>query len=132
MPEMIEWKGEIIGIFIRGNFSPEKTHFITTAKEPLQCGIGVFKKGSKVEPHRHVGDPAVVSEFQEFISIRKGKALAKVFSPEGQMIQELTMNVGDSLLLLRGGHSFDFDEDTELMEIKQGPYLGREKMKSLL
>jgi hypothetical protein len=132
MPEMIEWKGETIGIFIQGKFSPEKTRFITTPKEPLQCGIGVFKKGSAVEPHRHVGDPAVISEFQEFIMIRRGQAVAKVYSPEGEMIRQITMQVGDSLLLLRGGHSFNFEEDTELLEVKQGPYLGREKMKSLL
>ena len=123
---------DLIAVFIPATFHPEKTAFLTPLTEPLQCGIGVFGEGKVVEPHRHVGDPATVSEFQEFILIRKGKALADVFDVEGRMIKTYEMNEGDALLLLRGGHAFKFLEPTELLEVKQGPYLGREKMKQLL
>ena len=34
------------------------------------------------------------------------------------------MGEGDFLLLLGGGHSFEMLEDSELIEIKQGPYAG--------
>lgn len=129
MAEYIRWKDQTLGIFIRGYESPDKTQFLTTNEEPLQCGLGVFKKGGHVEPHKHVSDPATISEFQEFILIRKGKALAEVYTPDGDPVCKIEMNAGDSLLLLRGGHSFKFLEDTHLLEVKQGPYIGREKMK---
>lgn len=132
MIEKIERNGQLIAISMNGSFTPQKTRFLTPLEEPLQCGIGVFAKGSVVEPHKHVGAPATVSEFQEFIFIRKGRALAEVFDTDGESIRKIEMRAGDALLLLRGGHAFYFEEDTELLEVKQGPYLGRELMKQPL
>ena len=132
MIEFIQWKGTTIGIFLPRDHSPSKTEFVTPLDEPLQLGIGVFKQGARVEPHRHVGSPAQVTEFQEFISLRRGLAMAQVFDPEGGLLKEIEMRPGDALLLLRGGHAFHFLEETELLEVKQGPYLGRENMKQAL
>lgn len=132
MIENIQWNGVTIGIFLPRDHSPAKTQFVTPLDEPLQLGIGVFKQDAKVEPHRHVGSPAKIVEFQEFISIRKGRAMAQVYDPEGKLLREIEMLPGDALLLLRGGHAFHFLEETEILEVKQGPYLGRENMKQLL
>lgn len=132
MVEYIHSHDTLVAIFVPGSASPEKTRFITEKEEPLQWGIGVFKKGSMVEPHCHASSPATIKEFQEFILIRKGKAQAEVYAPSGALLRTITMEQGDALLLLRGGHAFYFDEDTELLEVKQGPYLGREEMKHAL
>jgi len=129
MIQLIRSDKNLCAIFVPGTYSPEETKFITPDDEPLQWGIGVFKKGSVVEPHRHVGAQSPVREFQEFICIRRGLAIAEIFDEEGEKIQEIRMCAGDALLLLRGGHAFQFEEDTELLEVKQGPYQGRENMK---
>ena len=34
------------------------------------------------------------------------------------------MKPGDFLLLVSGGHSFEFIEKSEIIEVKQGPYVG--------
>lgn len=34
------------------------------------------------------------------------------------------LNEGDLIMLIRGGHGFSVIEDLEMIEIKQGPYLG--------
>ena len=34
------------------------------------------------------------------------------------------LSTGDIILLASGGHGFEMIEDAELIEIKQGPYLG--------
>jgi hypothetical protein len=130
--EMLTWREKLIAIFIRDSFSPIKTRFLTPLDEPLQCGIGIFKKGAVVEPHRHVGIPATVTEFQEFIYLKRGFAIAEVYDPEGKLLSKIEMRSGDALLLLRGGHAFYFQEDSEILEVKQGPYLGREMMKQPL
>lgn len=132
MIEYIQSQGKDIAIFVPGHFTPEQTRFITKNAEPMQWGIGVFKKGAKVEPHRHMGVPATVSEFQEFIMIRQGRVVAEVFDEAGELVRKIEMVAGDALLLLRGGHGFEFLENAELLELKQGPYLGREKMKAPL
>jgi len=35
-------------------------------------------------------------------------------------------------MLLSGGHGFEFLEDTKMIEIKQGPYAGRDNDKIIL
>jgi hypothetical protein len=34
------------------------------------------------------------------------------------------LNEGDLIMLIQGGHGFSVVEDLEMIEIKQGPYLG--------
>ncbi|MBI1860620.1 MAG: hypothetical protein HYR96_06860 [Deltaproteobacteria bacterium] len=132
MLEILTSGDQMIAIFIGATHSPEKTSFLTPLSEPIQLGIGVFKKGGCVEPHRHRGKAAVVEEFQEFIMVKRGKVIASVYDTSDTLLKEFEMGPGDSLLLLRGGHAFHFLEDTEFLELKQGPYLGRENMKTLI
>jgi hypothetical protein len=35
-----------------------------------------------------------------------------------------TLHGGDVILLIKGGHGFEVEEDVEMFEIKQGPYAG--------
>lgn len=132
MLEIISSADQVIAIFIGAAYEAPKTRFLTPNEEPIQLGIGVFSKGGAVEPHRHVGIPATVREFQEFILVRRGRVVATVFDSRNHELKRLEMGPGDSLLLLRGGHSFEFIEDTEFLELKQGPYLGREQMKQII
>ena len=127
------WDGpKLLAIFVRADYDPPKTRFLTENSEPLQFGIGVFPAGHEVMPHRHTGKPVNIDVFQEFILLPSGKAIAKVYNEEGGLISSMTMKAGDSLLLLRGGHGFTFLEPTQLLEIKQGPFLGTATMKAPL
>src|SRR5205814_8985532 len=86
VPSMVEYisaDDKTLAVFVSGNSSPEETRFLTTNDEPIQWGIGVFRKGSRVEPHCHASTPVVITEFQEFIMIRKGGATAHGFDPAG-------------------------------------------------
>jgi hypothetical protein len=130
--ELIEAKGQLVAIFLRGAHSAKRTSFLTPHREPFQLGIGVFKKGSEVEPHFHASLPATIHEFQEFILVRTGHVISSLYDADGDPLKELEMQTGDALLLLRGAHGFRFLEDTELLEIKQGPYMGRDQMKKRL
>lgn len=132
MLEIISSGDLLIAIFIGNSYSASKTAFLTPTSEPIQMGIGVFPKGGFVEPHRHRGKPAHVEEFQEFIMVKRGRVIASVFDTTDTLLKEFEMGPGDSLLLLRGGHGFQFVEDTEFLELKQGPYLGRKNMKTII
>ena len=39
---------------------------------------------------------------------------------------------GDSMLQFSGGHGFEFQEDSRLLEVKQGPYVSHQLDKVLL
>ena len=43
-------------------------------------------------------------------------------------VAELEVKGGDVIILLRGGHGYDILEDgTQVLEIKNGPYVGPDK-----
>lgn len=129
MLEIVSTDGKLLAIFIGATYQSGKTSFLTPDCEPIQIGLGHYGKGAMVVPHSHVGLPANITEFQEFIQVRSGKVIADVFDTNDHFVRSFEMLPGDSLFLLRGGHGFHFVEDTEFLELKQGPYLGREKMK---
>jgi len=49
-----------------------------------------------------------------------------------QKINEAILTDGDLIVLLSGGHGFEFLEETKMIEVKQGPYTDREHDKILL
>ena len=47
-----------------------------------------------------------------------------IFNDDQQLIATRELRTGDVVILVNGGHGFRMQEDTVLLEIKQGPYLG--------
>jgi hypothetical protein len=54
------------------------------------------------------------------------------FYDDGEKIKTTILNMGDTILLISGGHGFDMLEDSKIIEVKQGPYGGMEQDKKLL
>ena len=48
--------------------------------------------------------------------------MLKFFDTEDRQVAERILDQGDSLLQMSGGHGFQFEEPTRLMEVKLGPY----------
>jgi hypothetical protein len=62
---------------------------------------------------------------QEVLYIRKGSIRANIYNGQDQKIDELVAREGDVLMLLRGGHGYQIlEDDTQVLEIKNGPYVG--------
>jgi len=49
-----------------------------------------------------------------------------------QKINEAILTDGDLIVLLSGGHGFEFLEETKMIEVKQGPYTVRDNDKEIL
>ena len=57
----------------------------------------------------------------------KGAILAEIYDLEENKIESLTVNQGEMLVLLESGHGYTIlEEDTTVLEVKNGPYLGAE------
>ncbi len=53
---------------------------------------------------------------------------ADIYSEKIQLVESLELRKNDALILLRGGHGFEIiDDDTQVLEVKNGPYLGADK-----
>ena len=124
MVEKIECGGKILAIILRQNYEPEGVNFITAEDNPLQLGVLKHQKGSKIKPHIHKSSPRIVNEIQEVLHIAYGKVEAEFYTGDGKKVGDVTLNSGDTILLLSGGHGFNLLEDSKIIEIKQGPYRG--------
>jgi hypothetical protein len=102
-------------------------NFFSHDKEFIQVGIWGYGKGKKLEAHIHNEVKREVPWTQEVLFVRKGKLRANIFNTSKNKIAELEVNAGDIIILLRGGHGYDIlEEGTQVLEIKNGPYVGPE------
>jgi mannose-6-phosphate isomerase-like protein (cupin superfamily) len=63
---------------------------------------------------------------QETLFIKKGKVKVTFYNEQKQFLETCTLKSGDVILLVSGGHDFEMLEDTDMIEVKQGPYAGED------
>jgi hypothetical protein len=114
--------GEALCYIIRASYHAEKTEFFTPSSYSQQLGIIKYQKEGKIKPHYHNPVPREVLYTQEVLVVRKGSVKVNLYDNEKNFVASEILHVGDTILLASGGHGFEMLEDTELLEIKQGPY----------
>lgn len=124
MIEPIVIDGVQVALIVRANFQPAKTQFLTTDQDVLQLGYIVYGAGKSITPHIHKPAERHIRGTPEALYVLKGRMRTIFYSNEKVRKGEVILDQGDVILLFEGGHGFDMLEDTVLMEIKQGPYLG--------
>jgi hypothetical protein len=99
-----------------------KAH-VTDNELPLQVVILNREKGSKVKPHYHkVLDPLPGESKFQLMMCQRGLGRIGVYTREGDHLRDVDLRPFDFILLLEG-HSIEFvEEDTKLLELKQGPF----------
>ena len=98
-------------------------HFYAKDENALQVGKQFRAKGEKTKPHRHLPVKIEREEaLQEVLYIEKGKVKIIFYNNRWEEIDSRILSKGDMILLIEGGHSFEFLEETEMIEVKQGPY----------
>jgi mannose-6-phosphate isomerase-like protein (cupin superfamily) len=70
--------------------------------------------------------PREVQFTQEVLFIRKGRLRVDFYDPEQHYLESRILGPGDVILLIQGGHGFDVLEEVEMVEVKQGPYVGEQ------
>ena len=124
--------GSTIAIVVRKNFKKEGMNFLSEDIFPLQLGVNSYKKGYKIDGHFHQKREVMVDNFQEVIYFKSGKALVKLFDLNKKLVESISLSAGDLIFFVDGGHGFEMSEDTTFIEIKQGPYFGKDKDKDLI
>lgn len=118
---------------IRAHYSPSSTEFFTPDNYSQQLGIIKYPETGSIKPHYHNKVAREVFYTQEVLVIRKGKVRVNLYGTESlNFLTSVVLSRGDTILLATGGHGFEMLEDTEMLEIKQGPYNGVENDKTHL
>lgn len=100
--------------------------FVTDDKQGLQVGVLRFASDHIVPAHHHVGHERKTVGTQEVLFVRRGWVELSVYTSQRELVQTVTLGPNDVAVLLAGGHSLKCLSTVEIVEVKQGPYMGAE------
>lgn len=115
---------EVAAIIIPDIYSGSGTAFFTPHSFSQQLAFIQRNCGEKIQEHIHNLCAREIQYTQETLFIKKGKLKVNFYNNEKKFITSRTLQTGDVILLASGGHGFEFLEDSEIIEVKQGPYCG--------
>ncbi|XDD51540.1 hypothetical protein AB3N59_07340 [Leptospira sp. WS92.C1] len=124
MIERIDHNGKMYSIIIRNEFSKNGIEFFTPDELSQQLAYMKRPAGYNIQPHHHNPVPRSVEFTHEVLFIRRGKVKVNFYDDDRQYLESRTLLTGDVILLAGGGHGFEMLEETEIIEVKQGPYAG--------
>lgn len=126
MLETIKHNNHTLAVIIKASYRSEGIEFFTPGDFSQQLGYMNRKKGYEIAPHRHNLVERRVTLTQEVLYIKSGKVRVDFYNDEQIYLESRVLERGDVILLAAGGHGFEMLEDSEMIEVKQGPYCGEE------
>ena len=126
MIETIKHGAQTLAVIIRANYRSEGIEFFTPGDFSQQLGYMNRGKGYVIAPHRHNLVERKVTLTQEVLYIKSGRVRVDFYDDDQRYLESRELDKGDVILLAAGGHGFEMLENSEMIEIKQGPYCGEE------
>jgi mannose-6-phosphate isomerase-like protein (cupin superfamily) len=126
MIEKITYHNHLLAIIISNQFNQLGTHFFTPNELSQQLAYMHHPAGKVISPHVHQPAPRKVFHTQEVLFIKTGKLRVDFYNNEQQYLESRILEAGDTILLVTGGHGFEVLEEVEMLEVKQGPYVGEQ------
>tara|TARA_B100001057_G_C22622663_1_gene861205 strand:- start:162 stop:590 length:429 start_codon:yes stop_codon:yes gene_type:complete len=123
MIEKIKNKKKLLSIIIRANYKSENIKFFTPRNFSQQLGYMNRPKGYEIIPHNHNKIKRKILTTDETLIIKSGRVRIDFYDEKKKYLMSKILNKGDVILLVNGGHGFEMLEKTEIIEVKQGPYL---------
>jgi hypothetical protein len=131
MEEIRSGDGRIIAIVVKRDFE-KGVNFVSKPDFPLQLGISSYKKGEKIKAHFHMEKEIKIDKLQEVVHIESGRAVVDLYDLNGRKFKSVDLSADDTIFFVDGGHGFEMLEDTKIIEVKQGPYFGKDKDKRII
>ena len=124
MIEHIKYKDKLLSVIIRTRFEKDGIEFFTPGDFSQQLAYMKRPKDYVIPPHVHNPVPRKVEFTQEVLFIKSGKVRVDFYDDDKSYLESRILNQGDVILLAHGGHGFEMLEESEIIEVKQGPYAG--------
>lgn len=120
----ISHDGETLAIVIRAEHREGGIAFFTPPGFSQQLAYMNRPAGYVIDPHVHNPVHRDVQLTQEVLFVRRGRLRVDFYTSGRQYLESVELRTGDVILLAGGGHGFEMLEETEMIEVKQGPYAG--------
>jgi len=124
MVEYVKHDGKILSIIVRTQFEKEGIVFFTPDDFSQQLAYMKRPRDYAIPPHIHNPVAREVGFTQEVLFIKRGKIRVDFFDDDRNYLESRILNQGDVILLVDSGHGFEMLEESEMIEVKQGPYVG--------
>ena len=122
--EYIFEEDKLLAIILRTSFQKEGIDFFTPSDFSQQLGYMNRCKGYKIQPHIHNKVERTIEFTQEVLFVKNGLVRVDFYKNDKTYYKSKILNKGDVILLSFGGHGFEMLEDSEIIEVKQGPFAG--------
>lgn len=124
MLENICFDGRILATLLRASYHEQGIKFFTPNDYSQQLAYMNRPQGYVIQPHIHNSVPRQVHFTKEVLIIKSGKVRIDFYDEMKVYLESRILNPGDVILLAYGGHGFEMLENSEIIEVKQGPYAG--------
>ncbi|HEY9604707.1 MAG TPA: hypothetical protein V6C85_24095 [Allocoleopsis sp.] len=124
MIDTITYHNQLLALIVSNKFNQPGIHFFTPNELSQQLAYMRHPAGKVIQPHVHNPVPREVEYTQEVLFIKKGKLRVDFYNNQQQYLESRILETGDVILLVTGGHGFEALEEIEMVEVKQGPYVG--------
>ena len=124
--EKVVCNNNLLAVIIRTDYSKDGIEFFTPDDFSQQLAYMNRPAGYRITPHIHNKVQREVFYTQEVLFIKKGKVKIDFYDDGQRCIDTRILETGDVILLASGGHGFTMLESTEMIEVKQGPFVGEQ------
>jgi hypothetical protein len=124
MKEEIIIDSQLCAIILPASYDEAGIHFFTSHGLSQQLASMSYSSGKVIPAHTHNPVRREVVYTQEALFIRKGRVRVDFYSQGQEYRTSRVLGAGDVILLISGGHGFEVLEDLNMVEVKQGPYVG--------
>lgn len=124
--ERVVHDGVLLAIVVREGPLPPGITFLTDDAYSQQLALMRHPGGHRIDAHVHCPVAREVAITQEVLIVKSGRLRVDFYADgaaEGY-VGSTELGAGDLILLIAGGHGFQVLDELEMIEIKQGPYVG--------
>lgn len=132
LKEIKSGNGETIAIIVKNSYKKDGVNFLSKSHFPLQLGVNSYSTGDKIKPHIHLDKTVTIKTCQEIAFIKNGEVVVHLYDSNRVLFDSFNLSTGDLIFFVSGGHGFEILEDTTIIEVKQGPYFGKDQDKALI
>ena len=111
----------------------EGLDFLTSDDAFIQAGTWWYGEGKVLKAHRHIINERYVDITQETVVVMNGSMRIDFYNKENKVFQQEIVFTGDMCVILTVGHGYQIlEENTKVIEIKNGPFISVDKDKELI
>jgi hypothetical protein len=132
MQEIVQ-QNKTVAIIHRSTDWHEGLDFLTSNETFIQAGTWWYPEGKVLKAHRHIENERTAERTQETVIVMSGSLRIDFYDEDNIVFHQEILKTGDLCVILTVGHGYQILQDnTKVIEVKNGPFVSVEKDKVLI